>query len=322
MLRSLILGVLAALLFYGILPVAGAFAARAGWRAFRRRFLDSLEYPALALGDCLRAPDGTVLRRRHSGAAEVLQGEDRLWVRGENATAAIRLKGARIYFLPAVRTTEDPYDLEAADESLRTASWSRLSGLLEGVRVYAAGSLRIERGLPVFRGTPSEPLQILIHDGRDRDLPRRVVWAGRHRNEYWNPVTLVSLTAGFLSTGAVLYDLLRPPPLSLPAALAAALSLSPVLPFLPPGLAFLSIYRRRWERARRLRARRDLLRSGLETPSGMFGAGKTVPVNGPEAAADCEARARRDEILAGLSLGAALVLNFLLAVFAVRGIIR
>ncbi len=322
MLRSLILGAVAALLFYGVLPIAGAFAARAGWRAFRRRFLASLEYPPLVLGDCLRNPDGTVLDRRHTGAAEVLQGEDRLWVRGEDVTAAIRLKDARIYFLPAARTPQEPYDLEAADESLRTASWSRLSGLLEGARVYAAGRVRIEGGLPVFQGTPSERPLILIHDGRDRDLPRRALWAGRHRNEYWNPVTLVSLTAGFLSTGAALYDLLRPPLLSLPAALTAALALSPVLPFLPPGLAFLSVYRRLWARARRLRARRDLLRSGLETPSGSSGAGGNARSGGPDAAADCESRARRDEIRAGLSLGAALLLNFLLAVFAVRGIIR
>ncbi len=317
MLRSLTLAALAALLFYGVLPVAGAFAARAGWRAFRRRFLASLEYAPLALGDGLRSPEGEVLVRRHSGSAEVLQGEDRLWVRGEGATAAVLLKGARIYLLPTARTSEGPYDLEAADESLRPEAWNRLSGLSEGARVYAAGNLRVEGGLPVFFGTPAEPLLILIHDGRDGDLARRAVWAGRHRNEYWNPVTLVSLTAGFLSTGAALYDLLRPPLLSLPAALAAALAVSPVLPFLPPGLAFLSIYRRLWARARRLRARRDLLRSGLEDPVGDPGHG-----DAESAAALCVVRARRDEVLAGLAFAAALSSNFLLAVLAVRGIIR
>jgi hypothetical protein len=317
MLRSLTLAALAALLFYGVLPVAGAFAARAVWRAFRRRFLASLGYAPLSLGDGLRIPDGEVRVRRHSGSAEVLQGEDRLWVRGEGATAAVLLTDARIFLLPTARTSEGPYDLEAADESLQPAAWNRLSGLSEGARVYAAGNLRIEGGLPVFFGTPGEPLLILIHDGRDGDLARRAVWAGRHRNEYWNPVTLVSLTAGFLSTGAALYDLLRPPSLSLPAALAAALAVSPVLPFLPPGLAFLSLYRRLWSRARRLRAHRDLLRAGLEGPVGDAG-----PRDAENAAADCAVQARRDEILAGLALAAALALNFLLAVLAVRGIIR
>lgn len=317
MLRSLTLAILAALLFYGVLPVAGAFAARAGWRTFRRRFLASLGYAPLALGDGLRSPEGEILVRRHSGSAEVLQGEDRLWVRGDGTTSAVLLKDARIYLLPPARTPEGPYDLEAADESLQPAAWNRLSGLSEGARVYAAGNLRIEGGLPVFFGSPAEPLLILIHDGRDGDLARRAVWAGRHRNEYWNPVTLVSLTAGFLSTGAALYDLLRPPLLSLPAALAAALAVSPVLPFLPPGLAFLSMYRRLWARARRLRAHRDLLRSGLEDPGGNNGLG-----DAEDAAEARVLRARKDEVLAGLAFAAALSSNFLLAVLAVRGIIR
>lgn len=317
MLRSLTLAAMAALLFYAILPVAGAFAARAGWRAFRKRFLASLGFSPLAPGDGLRSREGEILVRRHSGSAEVLQGEDRLWVRGDGATAAILLREARIYLLPTARSSEGPYDLEAADESLQSAAWSRLSGLSEGARVYAAGNLRIEGGLPVFFGTPADPLLVLIHDGRDADLARRAVWAGRHRNEYWNPVTLVSLTAGFLSTGAALYDLLRPPLLSLPAALAAALAVSPVLPFLPPGLAFLSLYRRLWARARRLRAHRDLLRSGLEDPGGNYGCRDTE-----RAAAACVVRARGDEVLAGLAFAVALSSNFLLAVLAVRGIIR
>lgn len=317
MLRTLTLAALAALVFYAALPVAGAFAARAAWRAFRRRFLASLDYPPLSVRDGIRSPEGQVLLRRHAGFVEVLQGEDRLWVLGEGATAVIRLQGARIFLLPPVGSSEEPYDLEAADETMKTAAWKRLSGLPEGARVYAAGALRIEGGLPVFFGTPSEPLLVLIHDGKDRDLARRALWAGRHRNEYWNPVTLVSLTAGFLSTGAALYDLLRPPLLSLPAALAAALAIAPVLPFLPPGLAFLSIYRRLWARARRLRARRDLLRSGLEPPAGNPEGG-----DAEREAAECVIRARRDEILSGLAFGTSLVLNFLLAVLAIRGIIR
>ena len=317
MIRTLTLAALAALLFYAALPVAGAFAARTAWRAFRRRFLASLEYPQLSIRDGLPCAERDILIRRHLGSAEVLQGEDRLWVRGEDVTAVIRLQDARIYLLPAVQSSEEPYNLEAADETLKTTAWNRLSGLPEGTRVYTAGNLRIEEGLPVFFGTPSDPLLILIHDGKDRDLARRAVWAGRHRNEYWNSVTLISLTAGFLSTGAALYDLLRPPLLSLPAALAAALAFSPVLPFLPPGLAFLSIYRRLWARARRLRARRDLLRAGLGAS-----AGNAVIKDSERAALDCVIQARKDELLAGLSFAAALALNFLLTVLAIRALIR
>ena len=317
MFRPLILAALSALVFYAVLPVAGAFSARAAWRTFRRRFLASREYAPLSLGDGLRAGDGAPLRRRHTGSAEVLQGEDCIWSRGDGATAAIRLKDARIHLLPPARVSEGSYDLEAADESLQSTAWKRLSGLEEGTRLYAAGSLRIERGLPVFSGTPADPLLVLFYDGRDEDLARRVLWAGRHRNEYWNPVTLVSLTAGFLATGTSLYNLLQPPLLSLPAALAAALAFSPVLPFLPPGLVLFSVYRRLWARARGLRARRDLLRFGLEPV-----VDRTGPEERERAAAECSSGARRDEIWAGLALAVSLAMNFFLAVLMVRALIR
>jgi len=314
MLRPLILAVLAALLFYVILPVAGAFGARRRWRTFRRRLVASFRFPRLDLGKPLRNPDALSGDFQHYGAVEAIQGEDRVWTRGESVTAAVCLKDARIYLLPAARPPDKKgrYDLEAADESLKRAPWKRLQGLEEGARLYAAGTIRTEGGLPVFFGTPAEPILVLIYNGNDEDLPRRALWAGRHRNEYWNPVTLMSLTAGFLSTGAALYSLLRPPLLSLPAALAAALAFSPILPFLPPGLGFLSAYRRRWTQARRYRARRDLLRGGF-------------PLEGSDREAsvlDCVRKARKCEILAGFSFFAALVLNFFLAVFIVRAVIR
>jgi len=320
MLRILILAALAALLFYMILPVTGAFSARARWRVFRRRFQAAFEFPRLDLQEPLRNPDTLFGNFQHYGSVEAIQGEDRVWTRGETVTAAVCLKDARIYLLPPARPLDDKgaYDLEAADEFLKPTPWKRLSGLEEGARIYAAGELRAEGGLPVFHGTPSEPLLVLVYNGRDEDLPQRALWAGRHRNEYWNPVTTVSLTAGFLSTGAALYSLLRPPLLSLPAALVAALAFSPVLPFLPPGLAFLSIYRKQWAQARRFRARRDLLRSGL-----LFDDPDKGSYNGPASIlVDYEKKARKSETLAGLSFSAALIINFIITVIIVRMIIR
>lgn len=320
MLRPLILAALAALVFYGILPVAGAFSARARWRAFRRRLLLASEFPLLEMRGPLSRPDGLFGDARHYGAVEAIQGEDRIWTRGEGVTAVVCLKNARIYLLPAARKPgdNDAYDLEAADEALKLTPWKRLSGLEEGARLYAAGKLKTEAGLPVFEGTSSDPLLVLIYDGRDEDLEKRALWAGRHRNEYWNPVTQVSLTAGFLSTGAALYSLLRPPLLSLPAALTAALAFSPILPFLPPGLLFLFAYRSEWTEARRFRARRDLIRSGFL--DGEFS--DRGPAERQKNLEACVNGAKKSEFRAGLAFSVALLINFVAAVFLVRTIIR
>jgi len=162
MLRILILAALAALLFYMILPVTGAFSARARWRVFRRRFQAAFEFPRLDLQEPLRNPDTLFGNFQHYGSVEAIQGEDRVWTRGETVTAAVCLKDARIYLLPPARPLDDKgaYDLEAADEFLKPTPWKRLSGLEEGARIYAAGELRAEGGLPVFHGTPSEPLLV------------------------------------------------------------------------------------------------------------------------------------------------------------------
>ncbi len=320
MLRPLVLAVLAALLFYGILPVAGAFGARTRWRAFRRRLLAADGLPLLDLGRLLREGEAPAGEYRHCGSVEAIQGEDRVWTRGADVTVSVCLKYARIYLLPAARSAEsgESYDLEGADETLRLTPWKRFSGLEEGARLYAAGSLRNEGGLPVFSGTASDPLLVLIYDGRDEDLTRRALWAGRHRNEYWNPVTLASLTAGFLAAGSAFISLLRPPLLSLPAALAASIALAPAIPFLPPGLALVSVYRRLWDRARRLRARRDLLRSGLPLPAGA----ESPPPDREALAEECVRKARKNEIRAGLAFSAALAVNFAGMVFLVRALIR
>lgn len=320
MLKSLYLAAWAAFLFYFCVPVAGAFVARSRWRAFRLRLLAALTLPRLELGEVLRGPDGSRGEYQHYGSVEAIQGDDRVWTRGDAVTAAVSMENARIYLLPPARPTEDGsgYDPEAADEMLKLMPWKRLSSLEEGARLYAAGTLRTEGNLPTFSGSPSDPLLVLIYDGRDKDLPRRALWAGRHRNEYWNAITLVSLTAGFLSTGAALYDLLHPPLLSLPAAVAAALAFSPALPFLPPGLYLLSVYRRFWTRARRLRARRDLLRCGLldGIPA------EACPDSTVLAVKNCERSALRCEVLSILAFGAAFAVNFILAAAAVRALIR
>ena len=319
MFRTVILAALAAFLCYFAFPVAGAFGARARWRVFRRRFLAAIRFPRLDMRDLLSNRDSCSGEFQHQGAVEALQGDDRVWIRGDAVTAVICLTYARIYLLPAARPLAETgvYDLEASDESLKLVPWKRFSGLEEGARIFAAGRMKTEGGLPVFLGTPSDPLIVLIYDGRDEDLTRRALWGGRHRNEYWNSVTIVSLTAGFLSTGAALYSLLRPPLLSLPAALVAGLAFSPILPYLPPGLAFLSVYRRHWARARRLRAHRDLIQSGFEDA-----ASKGDPAERIRRLEDCVRKAKKSELLAGLALSAAVAVNFVIAVIVIRAIIR
>ena len=92
------------------------------------------------------------------------------------------------------------------------------------------------------------------------------VFAGRPRNEYWNPMTKISLALGILAMTLVLLGLVSVPVISLVSALSLSLAFSPVLPFLPPGLLGFLLYRRFLRRARHFRARRDvtLLRMSRE----------------------------------------------------------
>jgi hypothetical protein len=92
---------------------------------------------------------------------------------------------------------------------------------------------------------------------------RRSIWGGRQRNEYWNNFTPASLISGTIALLFFAYNSLQSTATAVPAAVALALSTTPLLPFLPPGLPFFLLYRYVWKKGRLNRAERDILRLPL-----------------------------------------------------------
>ena len=245
--------VLLAVLWFGLVPVAGAFAERKKWRYFRRRFGElrqkqPLEYASLVGGD--------QQEYRFNGFYESA-GEGVLWIRSDELTVTADLRGADIYMLPNVGSENNPavFDPDEVPVKIR---WNRISGLAREAKVFAGGSLVAENSRRVFASVPDKPLFIVFYEGSEKALPVRAVRAGRHKNEYFNFITPYAFILGFFSQIIIaIFYLPRPAHrLTMIGALIAAFT--PLLPWVPPGILFTILYRRLWMQARIYRAGRDL----------------------------------------------------------------
>ena len=249
MLLPVYLAAAAAALFYALIPVIGAFIVRGQWRRFRASIRDATSLPALE--DRARSMDlpAMVVAR---GEIDAMGGDDELWVAGAGVSFVVDLSDSWVYVLAGRR----------GDDRIERLRWRDLRAIGPGSRAFAAGKAEFREGRIVM----SRGSLVVLHDGDDDSLVRRAVWAGRHDNEYWNPLTQVSLAVGVVAMSAIARLTLpgRIPALVLALTLTAAFS--PVLPLLPPGVAGFFLYRRYWRRARYCRARRDV--ALIEEPDG------------------------------------------------------
>ena len=250
-----------ALLFFALIPGAGAFGVRWQWRLFRRRMLEASLAPFLRYSD-LSGAEGRRGDFRVFGELEAIQGRDRIWINTGEFTVEADLEGVRLYLLPSLSAGGGlPGPLP--DEEPAVAPWNRVFSLPSGLRLFVGGSLFLEEGRGVFRSSPRVPLLVVFYDGERESILKRAIWGGRKRNEYWNPFTLPSLLTGFLCLALLAYLSLRSSQAGLPGLAVLSLASAPVAPFLPPGVALYYLYRYFWKMARRLRAERDLLRLPL-----------------------------------------------------------
>ena len=171
------------------------------------------------------------------------------------------------------------------------------------------GTLKVERGKPVFVDSLEKKLIAVTYDGSESDLVRRLVVGGRRPNEYWTALGPVSLAVGMTISSGLLFLLGSYTSFSTIRALSLLIAVIPVLPLLPPGLGLFLIYRRLWRRALAYRTERDLLRFS-----------ETI-----EAAAD-QARAaqRKAAALGSLALvlcALAVLVNYVLAFLLWRSIL-
>ena len=230
-----------AALFYLLFPVLGAFLVRSSWRAFRRSVaranglppFETLCWKGLYQADA-----------RVEGEVEALGEDDELWIRGNGASAILRMAGATVYLMD--------------DEGLiERVAWNNIRSLQPGLRVYACGSATAESGRITLYMSETGSLA-LLYGGPRQDVAMEAIRNGRHRNEYWNPLTQASLVVGLLaSAGIASTSLAREAPALLSALILTAAG-APLLPLLPPGVAAFLGYRHYWRRARYYRSRRDL----------------------------------------------------------------
>jgi hypothetical protein len=251
---------IAALVFYLLIPIVGAFMLRGQWRRFRERvallgLAPRLKYREAA--EALREGRAEVGRYRLQGTIEAIEGVNRVWVRGKEVSALVDLSRAPLYVLA-------PGSEEAPTEagSIERLRWNSVSSLVEGTNIFVAGLLVLEGDRPVFVDRADEPLIAVCHEGGEERLITRLIAGGRAPNEYWNYPTRISISLGLVAMSAILllYQGSALPTLRSLIFLAGA---GPVLPFAPPGLLFFFAYHRLWRRALASRTARDLLRLPL-----------------------------------------------------------
>ncbi len=235
------LAALAAIIFYALLPVAGAFVTRQQWRLFRNSVSGAASLPVFGS----HSPEAG--RCRIQGDVDALGGTSELWISCRNASVVIDLHEAWVYILTG----------RAGDDIIEKRRWKDLPSIGPGARVFIAGSVELTGGRFMISQTGKEAPLVILHDGDDESVVRRSIWAGRHENEYWNPATQISMALGVVTMSGIVPMALksRMPPLI--GALTLTMAFAPALALLPPGVAGFFVYRKFWRKARYCRARRD-----------------------------------------------------------------
>jgi len=257
------------ILWYGLVPMAGALIKRYKWHVFRKHFDELRLSPMLDYNHY--ADHGGA---RHTGASdagafrfvggfESVTDEQTLWIRGDDLTVPVSLQNAETYLLPMQKGDGIPEIFDPSDESPERIRWERVSALTEGARVFVGGLLVHRDGRWSFASTKEKPLMVIFYDGADHSLTTRAIRAGRHRGEYWNAITPYSLVIGALCQIITAVLFLSRPAFRLTVIVSFIALFVPLYPMIPPGLLFTVMYRRLAWRSRILRAYRDLARLPL-----------------------------------------------------------
>ena len=193
---------------------------------------------------------------RFIGSFESITDGRTLWVRGEDLTMPVSLEKNRCFILPKHKGEIVP----DAPELIR---WNRISTLTEGTKVFIGGQVKTQNNRLIFSSSKEEPLMVIFYNCPDTELPGEIISAARTRNEYWNPLTPVSIVIGALALIYIAATLLDRPAFRITVISSIIAVFVPILHVFPPGLLFTVIYRRLTWNARKTRAVWDLTRFGL-----------------------------------------------------------
>lgn len=241
------LAALAAIIFYALLPVVGAFVTRQQWRLFRNAVTAAASLPAFSAPPVSGGRSPEAGRCRIQGDVDALGGKFEVWIACSNAVVVVDLHDAWVYILTG----------RAGDDTIEKRRWKDLPSIGPGARAFIAGAVEFSGGRFMLGQSGKEPPLVILHDGDDDNVVRRSIWAGRHENEYWNPVTQISMALGVATMSGIVPTALRGRMPSLIGALTLTIAFAPALMLLPPGVVGFFVYRRFWRKARYCRARRD-----------------------------------------------------------------
>ncbi len=250
-----LLTALFALFFFVLLPITGALFVRSQWHLFRERLITAETLPVLTKKEILTPLQSSFTCRAY-GVIDAIGIDESIWVTVDGASIKVCLKDTPIYILSGslrygrIRNRDQEYIVERC-------TWNTLPSIPVGSSIFITGTLLYTNGIPVFCTSDVKPL-ILIHDVPENHVIYLGVFAGRPVNEYWNPFTKIALAAGIFAMTGIVVSVISIKFISLIAAISLTLAFSPILPFLPPGVAGFALYRRFWRRARYFRARRDV----------------------------------------------------------------
>jgi hypothetical protein len=202
---------------------------------------------------------GTQRRFRLFGQLEAFRAEDQVWINSGSFSVAADLHQVPVYILPSAGTSDFTKEL-TAEEQPQIVPWKQISTLPAKTPIFIAGNISLENGQPEFRSEPKQPLLVVLYGGDKGSLIKKAIRGGRQLNEYWNPFTLVSLIAGSITLFLLGFFSFARTEAWIPTTVAITLSLSPIVPMLPPGVIFLVLYRYFWKKARALRSERDMQR--------------------------------------------------------------
>jgi hypothetical protein len=246
---------------YGVLPVAGAFVNRRGWRVFRQRFDNLRLRPFLDYAAYRRGEGG--LYRFIGGFESVTDGHT-LWIRNDELTIPVSLAGAYTYVLPILEESMLIDNFDPGKEKPARIHWDQVTSLTEGAKVFVGGFLLPQKDRPAFVSSRENPLLVIFYDCPDRSFTARTIRAGRDGNEYWNIITPYAFVLGSFSQILIALNFLNRPAFRLTVVVALIAVFTPLFPMIPPGFLLTVLYRRLWWQARVLRAYRDLVRLPLK----------------------------------------------------------
>ena len=242
-----------AVFWYILVPLAGTALIRRGWHIFRRRFVDLSLKPILdyktahCTSDCTSDLSGAI-EYRFTGIFESLTDENIIWLKNDDLTVPVDLKGAKTFLLP-----NNP------DEgTLEKINWNKLSILSGESKVFVGGSLVCKNNRLIFSSTPGNPLVILLYEGSDDTLVIRTIKGSRHKTRTRNTITPYSFILGAFSQAMMAVYLLNYPARRSAMITAFIALFGPFIPFIPPGVIFSLIYQRLWWYARINHAQKDI----------------------------------------------------------------